>query len=745
MFKKFLLFFSIVLVLIGSLVGVYFKYIHNFEYQVFLESYDHGMLSVNADGTVGKDSKYRVTCKAGETLTVNINPERTDSEYYDLASLTINGADVTDDVRMLQYRFKVNRNTNIVATFKKGKRPSVSKQQKKLGFPNAPLLSVTNSTPYLGSYDAYNMRDPSIIYDEKSGFYYAFGSDNVVIRSKDLINWTDRTTYFNTPSDAETSEIMDFSQFKSVKSWAKTHGYNGKLFYSSVTNDRTPLAPEIVKSGDTYYLYFSLSKQKGANESAIFCVSTENLEKAVTNKSWTDCGLVISTCGYHKGSELSDKEKAPNAYYDESNAVHPSVLVTDEGKMYLAYGSYFGKENINGGIYLLELDGKTGLLKKDSSINSEGESVSTVHKNKNADFKTGILIAKPGFVPSLSKDDGSLVSACDLIYYEGYYYLFITYGVEEKNYEIRVARSRTAGGPYLDEDGHDLSVFAASRRKNQYSKGTLMIAGYNFSRSSDGNVSYTDIGKASPGSPCVIKAANGKWIMASQSQVYFKANGELLTGQSEAEKNEISVDALPSMEIRQILWTDGNWPLAVPEAYANEKLFQTVTTEQMYGNWDVVTFNQNGDESDFSAVRCNGSQVVSLFKNVTLSQSDISKKRDLFDLHFSKKDKRSFEIELDGETYTIYPVIAWDWELWEGTLTFTGTSMSGKSVWGKKTFSPYTGIYTDAFYYLLSYADDKTRAEFEEKLEKISNDPSQEELDKLTSDLLSLLQVQTLR
>ena len=71
--------------------------------------------------------------------------------------------------------------------------------------------------------------------------------------------------------------------------------------------------------------------------------------------------------------------------------------------------------------------------------------------------------------------------------------------------------------------------------------------------------------------------------------------------------------------------------------------------------------------------------------------------------------------------------------------------MSGKSVWGKKTFSPYTGIYTDAFYYLLSYADDETRAEFEEKLEKISNDPSQEELDKLTSDLLSLLQVQTLR
>ena len=745
MFKKFLLFSAIILVLLGSLVGVYFKYIYNFEYQVFLESYEHGMLSVASGEAVGTDSKYRVTCKRGEILTININPERTNDEFYDLDRLTVNGEDVTAGVRMLQYRLKVKRNSNIVATFKKGKRPSSVTKKPNLEYPDAPLLSVTNSTPYLGSSEAYDFKDPSVIYDEKSGYYYAFGSDNIVARSKDLINWTNRTTYFETPSAAESSSIMDFTQFDSVKNWAKAHGYNSKNSYSSVENDRTPLAPEIVKFGETYYLYFSLSKEKYANESAIFCVSTTDLENAVKTKEWTECGLVVSSCGHYKGSKTADGEEEKTAFYDESNAVHPSVLVTDDGKMYLAYGSYFGKESINGGIYLLELDGETGLLKKSSAINDEGKSISTVHETVDEGFKTGVLLAKPGSVPALPKDEGSLVSACDLVFHDGYYYLFLTYGVEEKNYEIRVAKSKTVGGPYLDSNGNDLSVFSKSLGKNQYSKGDILMAGYNFLKSSDGKVSYTNIGKASPGSPCIFETEDGKWMAASQSQVYFKHDGVLLTGQNEAEKDELSVDALPSMEMRQLLWTKDGEPLLVPEAYAKEKLSKTVTAEQMYGNWDVITFEKDADKTDYAALRCNKSQVVSFFKDMTLSENDIKNKSDIFDLHFSKKDRFSYEIELDGESFTIYPVIAWDWELSEGTLTFTGIGENGSTVWGKKNFSPYTGVYSDAFYYLLSKADESVRAEFEEKLEKISADPSQEELDKLTSDLLSRLQVQTLR
>ena len=55
------------------------------------------------------------------------------------------------------------------------------------------------------------------------------------------------------------------------------------------------------------------------------------------------------------------------------------------------------------------------------------------------------------------------------------------------------------------------------------------------------------------------------------------------------------------------------------------------------------------------------------------------------------------------------------------------------------------GIYTDTFYYLLSLTDEETHAEYDKKLEKISANPSQEQLDKLSAELVKKLQVQTLR
>lgn len=736
MLKKILLFSCIFLFLCAAVLGFCYKYLYSPEYYVFLESLEHGVMTVDSGETVGTDKKYRVSVKNGDTLTVNINPERDDDVYYDLKSITVNGEDVTEDVRMLQYRFKVTQKSNIVATFKKGKRPEETSNASKLKYPDEPIVSVTNSTPYLGSVGAYDFKDPSVIFDEQSGYYYAFGSDNAVARSKDLINWSDRTTYFKTPDAAESAEVMDFLQFRSVYAWAKRHGYSDNLSYSSVVCDRTPLAPEIVKVDETYYLYFSLSKIQDANESAIFCVSTRDLEAAVSTKTWNECGLVFSTCGRIKGTPLEDGEKVKSSKYDESNAVHPSVLKTDDGKLYLAYGSYFGKESLQGGVYLLELDPETGLLKKDSVFNSQGKRVSTLHEDEEENFKTGVLIARPGRVPALSKNEGSLISACELAFRDGYYYLFMTYGVEEKNYEIRVARSKKIDGPYVDSNGNEMNKFSRLFGKNQYEKGNLIAAGYNFTRSSGGGVAYSNIGKAATGSPCVFETRDGKWMMSLQSQVYFKVNNTLMTGEQNAEKFEEKADALPSMETRSVIWSESDWPLILPEMYAKEKTTTGISSNQMYGNWDIVKFEKAGDEEDYAALACNRSTPASFFGGVTISRNDAKNGTEIKDLGFSRRDDRSYEILLDGEKYTVYPVLAWDWELSEGTLCFTGMSESGDTVWGKKTSSAYMGIYSDTFYYLLSQVDGETRAEYEEKLEEISANPSQEQLDELSAQLV---------
>ncbi|MGN1194946.1 MAG: family 43 glycosylhydrolase [Acutalibacteraceae bacterium] len=732
MFKKFLAFFLAIVAMGAAVFLMYWNYIRPSEYPVFIESFDNGVMTVDKSGSTGEDQKFRVMCKRGETITININPERTDSVYYDLSKLYVNGIDVTDEVSMLQYKTEVNHKLTVLAYFKKGERPAGYTASSNLDYPDKPVITEPFEVSYLGSRDAYNLKDPSIIFDDKSGYYYCFGSDNVVVRSKDLINWTDRTNYFSVPENAESIAVMDFDTFPSVKEWSKTHGYDSDPVLSNDKNDRTPLAPCIIKSGSTYYLYYSLCKSKDANEAAIFCVKTEDLAYSVENNIWTDVGLVISSCGYNKGENEDDAGKA---YYDESIAVHPSVI-SASGKLYMAYGSYFGTDSMNGGIYLVELDGNTGLLKEKSSLNSQGEEISTVHGSDR--FNTGKLIAKPGRVPAMDKKDGSMITAADLVYNSDnkYFYLFMTYGDEQTNYNVRVARSKSIQGPYLDYLGNAMDEFAASRNSDQYTKGFKVIGGYNFEKSSAGGASYTDVGRASTGSTCVFKSESGEWIMALQSRIYYKANGEIVTGDKIAKDNELPVNTASALEIRQLEFSGGKWPLAVPEVYAKETVGETLSLSKMSGNWDVIIFDNEGDDDDKSAVERNVSKVVSIVDDVVISERDIEKKNEIKSGTISKSGKLAFSIEIDGVNYTVYPVNAWDWELSDGTLTFTGIGEDGSTIWGKKSLSSDAGIYSDTFYYLLELVDESTKAKYEKKISKISDNPSQSDIDAMTNDLV---------
>ena len=224
--KKFLLFLTITLVLCGVVFSMYMEYIHISEYPVFIESYDHGTLSVDLPGAQGDDSKYKLMCPKDSQILISINPERNDSAYYNLKKLTVNGVDVTDQVRMLQYTATVTQKLTVVATFEEGERPEEDVVKKKLNV-DSPDIEKYASNTYLGSYSAYNVKDPTVIYDSESKYYYCFGSNNVVIRSRDLVNWVDRTTYFKHPENAVSNTVMSFSQCDSVSSWAKEHGYSG--------------------------------------------------------------------------------------------------------------------------------------------------------------------------------------------------------------------------------------------------------------------------------------------------------------------------------------------------------------------------------------------------------------------------------------------------------------------------------------------------------------------------------------
>ncbi|MBQ8028299.1 MAG: family 43 glycosylhydrolase [Clostridia bacterium] len=733
MFKKFLAFFLATIVLFGAVGMMYFKFIAQTSYPVFIESFPHGMLTVDRGDTNGEDSKFYINCKKGQTLTININPERTENKYYNLSKLTVNGIDVTDEVNMLQYRVKVDSKLTILAYFKKGKRPSSEEEIKKLSYDHEPIIEYPAESEYIGSDDAYDFSDPSIIFDEKSGYYYCFGSKNKVMRSKDLLNWEHRTTYFPSPSGESGNTAMSLDTFPSVRKWAKAHGYNSGKSLTASTNNAEPLAPDIIKIGSTYFLYFSLCKEENSSEAAIFCVKTTDLEYAVDNNDWQDGGLVISSCGYNKGS---NNEKPNKSFYEEAVAVHPGVFEDENGNLFMTYGSYCGKDKINGSINLVELNSKNGLLKKDSAYNQNGSDISTVHGETR--FKSGTLVSKPGSIPALDKNQGSLVTAADIVFNKntGYYYLFVTYGNEQTNYNIRVARSKSVGGPYEDWNGENMSEFSSSKRNNQYTKGLSLIGGYNFAMSSNGGVSYVDVGKASTGSPCIIKIAGGQWIMALQSRLYYKAENNIYAGDKAAELYDVSANTAPFLEIRQIFFNSDGWPLAVAESYTGESAKRKIKESKMNGNWDVVVLERSASETDHLAIERSVSQPLTIIDSVAISRNNIDKKTRLSKLKFEKADDYSYNLLLDGVIYKIYPTIAWDWELSEPAYIFSGIGDDGTTVWGKKNYSPYMGIYTDAYYYALSQADDETQQVYNARMSEISANPSQVAIDEMTKELV---------
>ena len=736
--SKFLMFLTLTLILCGMVFGLYWKYIRSSEYPVFIESFDHGVLTVDSTETTGKDNKYKIFWDKDEIITININPERTSKAYYNLDKLLVNGEDVTDQVSMLQYRTPVTSKMTILAYFKKGKAPSSSTSSEVTATAKAPAISKYYDNAYVGAYAAYDVEDPTIFRDTKSGYYYCFGSDNVVIKSKDLVNWSGRTTYFKTPENANTNAIMDFSQFDSVKKWAKEHGYDDYLAVSDNNSDRTPLSPDVVKIGSVYYLYFSLSKQAGANESAIFVVKTNDLAKSITEKKWVDGGMVICSCGRHSGTEkVTDAEgnrteQAVAAQYDAANAVHPSVYY-DGTNLYMVYGGYQGGDNINGGIYLLELDTANGLIKQSSTVNTAGETIGTIHGNSGK--TAGTLLARPGKAPALAQGSSSIISAADIIYNKntGYYYLFTTYGVDDTNYNIRVSRSENIAGPYTDFKGKSMIDNSA----NQYDLGYMLVGGYNFTSSSKGCVSYTDTGRASVGSPKLMIASNGTWLMASQSQLYYKIDKNIVTGSVIAEKEGVVVSTEPSLEIRELAWDDTGWPVAMPEAFSGKVASKDIEQDDIYGIWDVLVFDSSADKNDYRAVARSTSQRLSIFKEAVISANDIAKNnKNLNTAGVLKEDGDSYKMTVDGVEYKLHVRFMWDWELKQGSLVLTGLGADGSTIWGKKNFSSTTGMYTDAFYYLYDMCDDATKAEVDAKVAKISANPSQSHIDTLSQAMI---------
>jgi len=164
-------------------------------------------------------------------------------------------------------------------------------------------------------------------------------------------------------------------------------------------------APDIIHLGNRYLLYYSVSTF-GTNVSAIGLATNPTLTPTDPDFKWTDEGMVVQSV-------------STNQY----NTIDPSVSQDAAGRLWLAFGSFWG------GIKMIQLDPRTGKR---------------------------IAVSSPMY--SLAHND-SIEASCVCRHGDAYY-LFVNWGMccrgTNSTYDLRVGRSRSITGPYLDRDGADL-------------------------------------------------------------------------------------------------------------------------------------------------------------------------------------------------------------------------------------------------------------------------------------------------
>ena len=164
-------------------------------------------------------------------------------------------------------------------------------------------------------------------------------------------------------------------------------------------------APDIIQLGKRYLLYYSVSTW-GRKISAIGLATNATLDPSAPGYRWIDQGLVIQS-----------------GEADDFNAIDPAVTFDAQGNFWLAFGSYWS------GIKLVQLNPSTGGLLQSGS-------------------------------PVYPLAHATAIEAACIQYHQDRYYLFVNWGTccrgTNSTYNIRVGRSATIAGPYLDKDGKDL-------------------------------------------------------------------------------------------------------------------------------------------------------------------------------------------------------------------------------------------------------------------------------------------------
>lgn len=456
-----------------------------------------------------------------------------------------------------------------------------------------PLLAVLFSV----SASAYELKrvsvhDPSVVLDPSTNTYYIFGSHRAVAKTTDLMSWT----YVNKGKETGITDLVGVA-------WATANSDNAVSSLAFTT----PAVKKVKKGGVEYNFAFDAqawSKRGSANYdikgnlwapdviyntamkkwcmymsvngdawySSIVLLTADNIEGPYTYQA----PVVIS--GFHTGTAYKDTDleivlgtqsSLPERYNMKTsgsgnwgerwpNNIDPCVFYDEEGKLWMSYGSW------SGGIWMLELDEKTGLRDYDVNYELTGSG-------------NGITI-DPYFGKKIA--GGYYVSgeASYIEYIGGYYFLFVTYGGLEATggYQMRVFRSEKPDGPYLDV--RNTSAIFQSYKLNYGSTSNDNRGENIFGAYGDwGNQVKGNWSERSQGHNSIITAPDGRTYLVYHTR--FQNRGEI-----------------HEVRVHQVFQNEDGWLVAAPFEYTGEQVksadmatSQQIPTSQIAGSYKLLT------------------------------------------------------------------------------------------------------------------------------------------------------------
>ena len=482
-----------------------------------------------------------------------------------------------------------------------------------------------------------NMHDPTVV-KASDGYYYMYQTDAsygnahqkdirnsnkhghfFCRRSKNLVDWEFvGATMVGLPSWVK-SKLNEFRKGMGVSERPDSYFANDLDFGF--------WAPCVRKVNDHLYrMYYAITcpgtiNGDGTWSERAFIGLMETSDPA-SNK-WEDKGYVITNAS-DKGLNFKVKSNDWANCYFKYNAIDPTYVITPEGKHWLIYGSW------HSGFAAVELDANTGKTK--ATLPNPWGTADDI-----------AAYGKTIFTRTLNNRwQGS--EAPEIVYHDGYYYLFVAYDALDVPYNTRVLRSKNVDGPYETMNG---KITDAAKGANE--EPTVLTHPYKFSAGSG----WVGISHCA-----VFDDGAGNWYYVSQQRMPANVAGI-------AASNAIMMGG-----VRSIQWDSNGWPVVMPERYGAVPQAK-ITASELEGTWEGIELSyEYGKQKTSKTFKLSSNGVMeggSAWSNVKAWSFDAS----------------SNTLTIGTTKLKVQREVDWEASPRKVTIVYSGVS-GNRSYWGKK-------------------------------------------------------------